>query len=164
MNQKTLIVIGSVAALGAAYSIYAKVQQGRKDQLASALIRAIQKAIEPASSALAAEDAFDIHYTDQVLKKIPGQLYLLSLSETTKLANQIHSSFGSFWSGGDDEDQLYGIFRKLKDKVQVSQVAKAYYTRYKINLIDKLHDQLNNREVDVILGIVQELADYRKAI
>ncbi len=164
MNRRVLIAIGGFAALGAGYSIYANVRQGRKDKLASALISEIKKAILPSSSGLVAENAFDINYSDEVLKRIPGQVFVLSSSVASKMASEIHDAFGAWWQGGDDEDKLYGIFRRLKDKVQVSQVARAYYSHHKINLIDKLYDKLTNKEVGKILSIVKGLPAYRKAV
>lgn len=162
MNQKILITIGSLAAMGAGYSIYANVQQGKKDELSSLLLREIRKVIEPSSSGLMAENAFSIHYQDEVLKKVAGKVFLLSKSAAFKMAQEIHQAFGAWWQGGDDENKLYGIFRKLRDKVQVSQVASAYYELHKVNLIDKLYDKLENKEVTILLGIVKKLPPYKR--
>lgn len=162
-NRNLLIVIGSLAALGAGASLYANVRQKGKDRKAAAILKEVRKLISPASSGLQAETAFSLDYKEQVLSRISGKVIVLSTSMATRKATSIHNAFAGWWQGGDDEDAIYGVFRSLKDKVQVSQVATAYYDRYRVNLIDKLYDKLTESEVKIILDIIKKLPAYRKS-
>lgn len=164
MNRNVMIAIGSLAAIGAGATMYINVKQGRKDELAHALIREVKKVLQPSSAGLMAENAFGIHYAEETLGRVQGKILMLKEAVTNGMAQEIHNSFGGWWQGGDDEDRLYGIFRKLKDKVQVSQVAKAYYNKYRVNLIDKLYDKLTDKEVGIILDIVGQLPNYRRSV
>ncbi|GAK75611.1 hypothetical protein JCM19296_1203 [Nonlabens ulvanivorans] len=51
----------------------------------------------------------------------------------------------------------------MKDKVQVSQVAKAYQETYSKNLIDTLKDRFDKEEITIVLNIVKALPNYRTA-
>ena len=142
-------------------SLYSKAKRRNKDKLAVALMRELNKAIKPATTGLLAEDAFDIHYAEKVFKRENGRMLTLSHQVARDYARRIHEAWGGWWVGGDDETKVYGVFRELRDKVQVSQVAKAYQELYRENLIDKLHDKLEKKEVKKVLDIVGPLAEYR---
>ena len=79
-------------------------------------------------------------------------------SAAARVAETIDDAW-SFW--GDDESKVNSAFRMLKDKVQVSQVAKAYQRLYNIHLIDKLNDRMSDDEIKTILSIVSALPPYR---
>ncbi len=161
-NRNTLVVIGSLAAMGAAYTTYASYKGRHQDRLAAALLKELRKKFNPGIYGLSAEAAFDLDYKDRVLRKVSGQVAILSSDEALKKAQSIHSSFAHWLRGGDDEDRIYGVFRSLDDKVQVSQVAQAYYRKYHVNLIDKLEDKLTEEEINIILEIVKNLNPYTR--
>lgn len=88
---------------------------------------------------------------------------MLTVASAKAFAKDIRDSWG-FWD--DDEDKIKGVFRALKDKVQVSQVSYQYYhdpKGGKINLIDDLKARLSKEEVGQILEIEKKLPKYRLA-
>ena len=129
----------------------------------SKLLTAIQAQIQPISSGLTSQNAFDIHFLNKVLQTVNREVLVLKTSTASRYADQIHKAWGSWYQGGDDEEQVYGVFRKMKDKVQVSQVAKAYQETYSKNLIDTLKDRFDKEEITIVLNIVKALPNYRTA-
>ncbi|MDN3492797.1 hypothetical protein [Winogradskyella bathintestinalis] len=100
---------------------------------------------------------------NKVLQTVNREVLVLKTSTASRYADQIHKAWGSWYQGGDDEEQVYGVFRKMKDKVQVSQVAKAYQETYSKNLIDTLKDRFDKEEITIVLNIVKALPNYRTA-
>ena len=129
----------------------------------SKLLSAIQAQIQPISSGLTSQNAFDIHYLNKVLQTVNREVLVLKTSTASRYADQIYKSWGSWYEGGDDEEKVYGVFRKMKDKVQVSQVAKAYQETYSKNLIDTLKDRFEKDEITIVLNIIKALPNYRTA-
>ena len=134
-----------------------------RDVRTSKLLTAIQAQIQPISSGLTSQNAFDIHFLNKVLQTVNREVLVLKTSTASRYADQIHKAWGSWYQGGDDEEQVYGVFRKMKDKVQVSQVAKAYQETYSKNLIDSLKDRFDKEEITIVLNIVKALPNYRTA-
>jgi hypothetical protein len=134
-----------------------------RDVRTSKLLTAIQAQILPISSGLTSQNAFDIHFLNKVLQTVNREVLVLKTSTASRYADQIHKAWGSWYQGGDDEEQVYGVFRKMKDKVQVSQVAKAYQETYSKNLIDTLKDRFDKEEITIVLNIVKALPNYRTA-
>ncbi|MCB0374446.1 MAG: hypothetical protein KDD04_00850 [Sinomicrobium sp.] len=162
MNKRSVMKIAAPAiGLFLAGALYGHFRRKRKDAIASELLREVTRIIKPATSGLLLEDAFDIHYADEVVSKVKGTVLKLKASAASRLAQRIEKAWGAWYQGGDDEDKVYGVFRELKDKVQVSQVAGAYQELYKKNLIDKLHDRFTKSEVQKVLDIVKPLPSYR---
>jgi hypothetical protein len=157
VSKGTLKIVGVVSTVGLLASIYIVIQHRVKDKLAVGLIQELNKLLNPNASGLMSEEAFDIHYAEEAAKKVKGIL-LIKTDAATKFAKDIYSAFGFL---DDDEDKIYSVFRSLKDKVQVSQVAKAFQNAYRINLIDKLRAKLSEGEVSEVLKIVNALPRYR---
>lgn len=157
VTKTTLHIAGVVAGFGLAASIYIVISHKQKELIAAALIRELSKLLNPAMIGIGSEEAFDIHYSDEISKKIKGVL-LMKPDTAQRHAQDIHNAWG--WIT-DDEDKIYAVFRALKDKVQVSQVAKAYHDYFKTNLIDKLRDKLSAEEISEVLKIVNSLPRYR---
>ena len=134
-----------------------------RDERARVLLAALQVELQPASSGLASQNAFNIHYLDKVLQNTKGDVLVLKKSAAAAYAKQLHSAWKPWYLGGDDEDQVYSVFRRLKDKVQVAQVAKVYQEYYTKNLIDTLRSQLEKTEITKVLQIVKALPNYRIA-
>lgn len=161
-NQRlTLKIAFPLVGFFLTVSLYGHLRRKRKDAIASELLHEVTKLIKPATAGLLSEDAFDIHYADKVLSKVGGKVLQLKTSAASKFAQRIHSAWGAWYQGGDDEDKIYGVFRELKDKVQVAQVAAAYQQLYKENLIDKLHNKFTGSEVKKVLDIVKPLPSFR---
>lgn len=139
------------------------IRKRNRDERTGKLLSAIKAQIQPISNGLMAQNAFDIHYLNKVLQAVSNEVLVLKISTASKYADQIHKAWGSWYQGGDDEEKVYGVFRKMKDKVQVSQVAKAYQDTYSKNLIDTLKDRFDKEEINIVLNIIKALPNYRTA-
>lgn len=162
-NKKALIIGGVVTIAGVwiGVAVFNKKRKNR-DRLAIAFFSELQRDIAPDSVGLVESNAFDIRYWENVGKKIKKPMYMLTVASAKAYAKDIRDSWGVF---GDDEDKIKGVFRALKDQVQVSQVAFQYYqaSTEKINLIDDLKSRLSKDEVGEILEITKKLPQYRVA-
>lgn len=139
------------------------IRKRNRDERTGKLLSAIKAQIQPIINGLIAENAFDIHYLNKVLQAVNKEVLVLKTSTASKYADQIHKAWGSWYQGGDDEEKVYGVFRKMKDKVQVSQVAKAYQDTYSKNLIDTLKDRFDKKEITIVLNIIKALPNYRSS-
>ncbi|MFL0147964.1 hypothetical protein V2598_06490 [Tenacibaculum maritimum] len=162
MSMTYKIIGASVGTLFIGTTFFSMRKRSR-DVRTSKLLTAIQAQIQPISSGLTSQNAFDIHFLNKVLQTVNREVLVLKTSTASRYADQIHKAWGSWYQGGDDEEQVYGVFRKMKDKVQVSQVAKAYQETYSKNLIDTLKDRFDKEEITIVLNIVKTLPNYRTA-
>ncbi len=162
MSLTYKIIGASVGTLFIGTTFFSMRKRSR-DLRTSKLLTAIQAQIQPISSGLTSQNAFDIHFLNKVLQTVNREVLVLKTSTASRYADQIHKAWGSWYQGGDDEEQVYGVFRKMKDKVQVSQVAKAYQETYSKNLIDTLKDRFDKEEITIVLNIVKALPNYRTA-
>lgn len=156
-------VVGASVGVLLVGSTVLSVRQRKRDTRTAKLLTAIKEQIQPISNGLTAQNAFDIHYLNKVLQAVSSEVLVLKSSTASRYADQIHKSWGSWYQGGDDEEKVYGVFRKMKDKVQVSQVAKAYQDAYSKNLIDTLKDRFSKEEITIVLNIIKVLPNYRTA-
>tara|TARA_R110002096_G_scaffold407290_12_gene605825 strand:+ start:2302 stop:2793 length:492 start_codon:yes stop_codon:yes gene_type:complete len=161
MNNQGLKITGGIVSLLLVGAVYGNVRRRKRDKVASELLREVSKIVKPTTEGLLSENAFDIHFVDEVLKKVKGKVLTLNKNAASKFADRIHDAWGAWYEGGDDETKVYAVFRELKDKVQVSQVAKAYQEAYAENLIDKLNDRFGDSEVKTVLDIIKPLPTYR---
>lgn len=161
MNNQGLKITGGIVSLLLVGAVYCNVRRRKRDRVASELLREVSKIVKPTTEGLLSENAFDIHFVDEVLKKVKGKVLTLNKNAASKFADRIHDAWGAWYEGGDDETKVYAVFRELKDKVQVSQVAKAYQGAYAENLIDKLNDRFGDSEVKTVLDIIKPLPTYR---
>ena len=161
MKNQRLNMMAVIVGLAVVGTAYKHMQRRRRDKIASELLREISRIIKPATEGLISENAFDIYYAEEVLKKINAQVLVLKKEVAIRWAKEIHAAWGAWYEGGDDENKVYGVFRSLKDKVQVSQVARAYQELYGENLVDKLYDKFDESEIKKVLGIVRGLPAYR---
>lgn len=157
LRKSILQVTAVLAGAGLCASLYVVWDTRRKDKLTALLIEELNKLFSPTTTGLSAEEAFDVYYAEELSKKIKG-IVLIKPDVAARYAKDIYDSWGII---DDDEDKVYGVFRNLKDKVQVSQVARAYKDAYKVNLIDKLRAKLTDNETNQVLKIVNALPRYR---
>jgi hypothetical protein len=162
MNLTNKIIGASVGTLLIGSTLFS-VRKRSRDLRTSKLLSAIKAQIQPISNGLMSQNAFDIHYLNKVLQIVNREVLVLKTSTASRYADQIHKAWGSWYQGGDDEEKVYGIFRKMKDKVQMSQVAKAYQETYSKNLIDTLKDRFDKEEITIVLNIIKALPNYRTA-
>jgi len=162
MNLAYKIIGTSVGTLLVGTTLLS-VRKRSRDVRTSKLLSAIKAQIRPISNGLMSQNAFDIHFLNKVLQTVNREVLVLKTSTASRYADQIHKAWGSWYQGGDDEEKVYGVFRKMKDKVQVSQVAKAYQETYSKNLIDTLKDRFDKDEITIVLNIIKALPNYRTA-
>lgn len=106
----------------------------------------LEKDNQSASSSL--ENPFSPRY----FKSQPGKkIQLLKSAAAKKLADQIYNSIGNFY---DDENSVYGAFRQLKYKTQVSQLADTFAKYHQADLFIYLERNFNEKEIKVIHNIV----------
>ncbi len=160
-GKQALLVTGIVTASGCVLSLYISLRRKAQDRLATELVREITRQLQPATAGLLSEQAFDVGYTDLVLRGTREKVLTLKPEVARAYADRIHAAWGSWWSGGDDEQKVYSVFRELKDKVQVSQVAQAYLRNQGTHLMDKLNERLDKEEIRTVLGIVRPLPGFR---
>lgn len=159
LSPKTKLIIAGTAAAGllAGYGIYVA-HKKKLDREAAAFFSELERNIAPASAGIIQSDAFDIHYWENLGKKLKKPYFLLTQKSADSFAKDIHDAWG-FWD--DDEDKIYSVYRALKDQVQASMVAYKYYQKNKVNLIDDMRSRLSKDEVGEVMKIVQKLPPYR---
>jgi len=157
-NKPHLTSLSLLLIAGLTLSVQGSIRRKNRDKKTSMLLEILSGSAQPTRETLAGEKAFDIHFVPRLLRSVNGTLLLLSPEAAKSYARQVHGVW-SFW--GDDEQQLYGIFRKLKDKAQISQLAASYQELFGVNLIDKLSSRLNQKELSTLLSIVNKLPNYR---
>ena len=163
-NSKIFLIEGLVVIAGISIlMVVVHRKRKAKDQKAIAFFSELQREIAPDSVGLIESNAFDIRYFETIGKKLNKPLYMLTQASAKGFAKDIRDSWGGLLP--DDEDKIYGVFRALKDHVQVSQVAFQYYNAStdKVNLIDDLKSRLSTDEIGQVLEIVKKLPAYRLA-
>jgi hypothetical protein len=138
-------------------SVAGGIQNRRRDHKASLFFSELERNIAPATAGLEDSDAFDIRYWKDLSAKIKKPYYMLKAAAADSYAKDINDAFGWIFN---NKDKIYGVFRAMKDKVQVSQMSNAYYIKYKINLIDDLRSHISD-EMGQVMKIVGKLPDYR---
>lgn len=161
MKNIPLKITGGVLSALMLASIYTHVKRKQHDQLATQILQALHRVIEPTTTGLISERALGVHYADDLLKQINKKVLMLNKKVAIQLAERIGAAWGAWYQGGDDEAKVYAVFRSLKDKVQVSQVASAYQDTYGENLIEKFQERFGAAEIKTLLDIISPLPAYR---
>lgn len=94
-------------------------------------------------------------------KKGGSGTYLLNSTSATLLAKNIYDSKGYF---NDDEDKLYGVFKSLKTKSQVSYLAEFFYKKYSKDLVAYLQTFLNDDEMARLKKIIDPLPNFKPRV
>jgi hypothetical protein len=107
------------------------------------------------------------------LKAIPvgTQIIGLTVASATSLAKKLRESFTNF---GDNEQQVIGIFKNLRTKVQVAMLADQFFKSYNLDLwsflkngtpnsdlLSQYYTGLNESDLNIILNIVEKLPKYK---
>jgi len=58
---------------------------------------------------------------------------------------------------GTNEEVIYSIFGRLKNKANISEISAQYYLKYRRDLLVDLLDDLNNKEQAILFNIIQKL-------
>jgi hypothetical protein len=136
---------------------------------------AYDKVIRPYLEALQVLDTKEEKEADEVRKKTENQSIqndywnpsyyqnrpvgmaakILTTAYADALAKTIYSATGFF---NDNEEKIYGAFRALQYKTQVSFLATRFFALYKKDLYTYLRDKvLNREELDTVLKITNKL-------
>jgi hypothetical protein len=87
--------------------------------------------------------------------KTVSKALILTSASSDALAKTIYDAIGFFY---DDENAVYGVFRQLKAKTQVSYLADVFFKKYNYDLYQYLARNLNANELAIVNGIVSNLA------
>ena len=102
------------------------------------------------------ENYFDVDYSNELKK----QNVILSLSESglKTYSKIIYDAKGIPYLTNDDEAAVYGVFRALKSKTQVSVLAGYFFRMYNKDLKTFLQSFLNEKEFGNVATICNKLA------
>ncbi len=112
------------------------------------------------------DNPFDSRFTGEVISWVsPKKVIKLKDDYADKIAQEIRKAKGRFWISNDDEQAIRNIFsKKLKDKVQVANVAQAFFKRYNQDLLSFLKSFLNSSEMkEHVYRPLTNLKNYRTA-
>lgn len=77
---------------------------------------------------------------------------VLTVAGADSYATQINKAFSVF---GDDEEQIFGVFRNLRYKTQVGSLVTAYFKLFKKDLLSELKSRLSESEFNTIVNIIE---------
>jgi len=155
--------VGIIATTGVVVFIvgYMAIRARKRDQRYRRLLQAIRNLLKESNGDLAVQGAFDPKYTDRVIRSVKATIITLKKEAALDYARQLHKAWKPWYLGGDDEDLAYSVFRRLKDKVQLSQLAGAYTQLYEHSLIETLQSRLSKKEINKVMAIIAPLPAYR---
>lgn len=92
-----------------------------------------------------------------------GYAYLVPQDQANKWADKIFDAFGfvnfsqkMIWDWfGDNEEQIYSVFRDITSQIQISQISDAYATRYSRDLLGDINSNLNDKEKSFLWNIIK---------
>ena len=109
---------------------------------------------------------FDMNYEQDVKTWVaPTSILTLNPTDGAAYAKALKQAKGTGWLGNDDEDAVGAVFsKKLKDKVQVAGLSRAFWNRYKMDMWQYLRSFLSNSEMKkYVHDPVRRLPNYRIA-
>ena len=154
----TLQITGGILGLAFIGTSLLSLRKRKQDRLANTLLKTLIN-LNPVKG-VENEEALNAKYVDSVLQGVPERVVVLKQSSAIRYANTIRSAFKP-WYQNDDEEKIYNVFRNLKDKVQVSQVSKAYQSEHGESLKDSLKNRFSKSEIKIVLQIISKLPKYR---
>ncbi len=152
-----LKIAGAATSLMLLGTTYIHFRRRQQDKRATKFLQALEVAIMPGTEGLKGIDALDIHYAPRVINRASGKVITMPEALAKEQAAKIYSAWGWF---NDDEGAIYSVFREAKDKVQISQIAKAYQV-YPNSLMDDLYGRLNRSQLKKLRGIIMPKDAYR---
>lgn len=79
------------------------------------------------------------------------KIYLLNATDANIIAKKIDDAWGTF---NDDEEAVFGVFRKLRYQTQVASIVDAYKTLFNEDLLSKLYTKLSDSEYNQVINII----------
>ncbi|MCB0374445.1 MAG: hypothetical protein KDD04_00845 [Sinomicrobium sp.] len=153
------------------YSIYKRKRPktdkyGRREDKSSDIAGGVQTS-RAGGQALTQPDwsnPYDMNYQKDVQAWIaPKKLRLLPRSEADTYAKQLKAAGGGAWYKNDDEKAVEGVFaKKLRDKVAVASLSRAFWDLYKKDMWQHLAGFLSKKEMEkYVHAPVRKLPNYR---
>ncbi|MDD3875363.1 MAG: hypothetical protein PHT69_01965 [Bacteroidales bacterium] len=154
------ITIGSLVVGSIGYFAYTKIRNAKE-------IKFIHAALEGSGGYGTIKDFANVFqgnaYIDSIKNKYPNVILLVNDAIT---ANR-KALYNAIKGVGTDTDEVKNVFRNLKDKVQIAQVADSYQRNYKTNLLDAIMDEFTFRSgsenADELTEIMKSKPDFRVA-
>lgn len=112
------------------------------------------------------ENPFHPGYMSDVIKWVKPKRIIKFIDDyALKLARALKKTKGRYWISRDNEKAVGTLFSKtLKDKVHVSNVAAAFLSEYKMELLPFLKSYLNTDEMErYVYKPVRQLPNYRES-
>ncbi len=107
---------------------------------------------------------YDMNYQNDVQAWVtPKKLRLLTRSQAETYAKQLKAAKGGAWYKNDDEKAVEGVFaKKLRDKVAVASLSRAFWKLYKKDMWQHLSSFLSHKEMErYVHAPVRKLPNYR---
>lgn len=110
------------------------------------------------------DNPYDMNYENDVKSWVkPKKIYVLKKSYADKYAKELKEAYGGAWYNDDNEDAVKAVFsKKLKDKVHVANVSRAFWNNYKKDMWEYLANFLSSSEMEeYVHKPVRRLPNYR---
>lgn len=153
-NSKTYLVVGALLlAYIAGDKIFKKLGL-TKDQAA----QQAQAQQQANYQAQLNQQYFD---SDYIKDRMRNGLWVQTLSEASgnNYAEIIYKAKGIPYLTNDDEAAVYGVFKAIKAKTQVSKLAEVFFNKYKKDLKTYLQSFLNKDEFGNVLAITERMIE-----
>jgi hypothetical protein len=145
MDEKTLKILQVIAALIVVYLIYKLIKSvGQK-------LNIVDDENDETAAVLTADkgNIFSPNYWKK--KKSPK---LLTTDSARDMAKRLYNSSGLF---NDNEEAVYGVFRQLTYRTQVSWLSYIFYKTYGEDLLQHLKSFMNSDELATLKQITDKL-------
>jgi len=160
MNKRKIIIITSLSVVGVAtsYFVYTRVRNDKE-------IKFINKELEGSGGYGTIEDFAEVFEGSAYINKIKAKnpnLILLRNEPITDFRKQLYKAIKGI---GTDSPVILNIFRTLKDKVQVAQIADSYQRNYNENLLEAIMGEVyfspKSNNAKVLLNILKSKTNFR---
>lgn len=160
MNKRKIIIISSASVVGIAISYFAFIKIRNNKE-----IKFIISELEGTGGYGSIQDFAKIFagssYINEIKAKNPN-IILLKNDYITKYRKELYDAIDGV---GTDVDAVKSVFRNLKDKIQIAQIADSYQRNYKINLLDAILDESafksGSNDANELLNIMKSKLNYR---
>lgn len=159
MNKRKILIISSsvLVAGGLGYYIYTRFRNKKE-------IREIHAKLDGREGAYGSiEDFAEVFSGTPYINDMKAKhknLILLRDEPITAFRMQLNDAIAGL---GTDEDAIKGVFRTLKDRVHMAQVAASYQKHYNENLLDALKGEMDvdDSEMKELLEIMMSKPAFR---
>lgn len=151
------MLAGGMASLAVIGSTYYHFKRKKQDDIAAKLLVKLKAILNPSADGLLGEVALDPNYHIKMEDKI-NNLVKIHPKKAVRAAKKIKGAWKEWYEGGDNEEEVYQVFKNLDNKVAISQVADAYkkYGGLRLALKTKLDDD----EISEVLKIISSRPSF----